>query len=70
MTDMSDKCLRILVRKFYKDRGVTSHVVEHKGADEWAAKVATHDILLSGLKEFVYKSDGMSDCSNWKRWKS
>ena len=36
----------------------TSHVVERKGADAWPAKVPTHDILLSGLKEFVYKSDG------------
>ena len=55
---MSDKCLPILVHKFYKDSWATSHVVEHKGADQWAAKVATHDILLSGLTEFVYKSDG------------
>ena len=37
---MSDRCLPILVHKFYKDRWVTSHVVEHKGADEWATKVA------------------------------
>ena len=37
---------------------VTSHVVEHKGADEWATKVAAQYILLSGLKDFVYKSDG------------
>ena len=55
---MSDKCLLILVHKFYKDRWVTSHVFEHKGADELAAMVAKHDILLSGLKEFVYKSGG------------
>ena len=55
---MSDRCLPILVHKFYKDRWVTSHVVEHKGADEWATKVAAQDILLSGLKDFVYKSDG------------
>ena len=55
---MSDKCLPILVHKFYKDRWVMSHVGEHRGADEWAAKVATHDILFSGLQEFVYKSDG------------
>ena len=55
---MSDKCLPILVHKSYKDSWVTNHVVEHKGADEWPAKVATHDFLLSGLKEFVYKSDG------------
>ena len=39
---------------------MTSHVVEHKGADERATKVATHDVLLSGLKEFVYKSDHCS----------
>ena len=32
---ISDSCLSIL-----KDRWVTSHVVEHKGADEWATKVA------------------------------
>ena len=50
---MSDKCLPILVHKFYKERWVTSHVVAHKGADEWAAMVATHDILLSGFNEFV-----------------
>ena len=31
---MSDKCLPILVHKSYKDRWVTIHVVEHKGADE------------------------------------
>ena len=37
---------------------MTSHVVEHKGVDEWATKVAAQDILLSGLKDFVYKSDG------------
>ena len=43
---------------FVQDKWVTSQVVEHKGADEWAAKVATHDILSTGLKEFVYKSDG------------
>ena len=55
---MSDRCLPILVHKFYKDRWVTSHVAEHKGADEWATKVAAQDILLSGLKDFVYKSDG------------
>ena len=55
---MSDRCLPILVHKFYKDRWVTSHVVEHKGADEWVTKVAAQDILLSGLKDFVYKSDG------------
>ena len=55
---MSDRCLPILVHKSYKDRWVTSHVVEHKGADEWATKVAAQDILLSGLKDFVYKSDG------------
>ena len=55
---MSDRCLPILVHKFCKDRWVTSHVVEHKGADEWATKVAAQDILLSGLKDFVYKSDG------------
>ena len=55
---MSDRCLPILVHKFYKDRWVTSHVVEHKGADEWATKVAAQDILLSGLKDFVKKSDG------------
>ena len=41
---MSDKCLPIVLHKFYKDR------------DEWAAKVATHDILLSGLKGFCHKS--------------
>ena len=35
-----------------------SQVVEHEGADEWRIKVATQDILLSGLEEFVYKSDG------------
>ena len=32
---------------------VTSHVVEQKGADEWATKVAAQDIFLSGLKDFV-----------------
>ena len=40
------------------DGWVTRPIVEQKGADEWAAKVATHDILHSGLKVFVYKSDG------------
>ena len=43
---------------FVQDKWVTSQVVEHKGADEWAAKVATHDILSSGLQEFVYTTDG------------
>ena len=33
-------------------------VVERKGAGEWSTTVATRDISLSGLKEFVYKSDG------------
>ena len=55
---MSDKCLPIFVHKLYNDRWVTSHVVANKGADEWAAKAAAHDILLSVLQEFVHKSDG------------
>ena len=37
---------------------MTSHVVEHKGAVEWATKVAARDILLSSLKDFVFESDG------------
>ena len=37
--------------------GVTSHVVEHNGADEWATTVATQDVSSSGLQEFVHKSD-------------
>ena len=37
--------------------GLTSHGVEHNGADDWTTTVATRDISISSLKEFVHKSD-------------
>ena len=49
---MSNKCLRVLVHKFYRDRWVTSHVVPRKGADQWASKMVSHDLKLSGLQSF------------------
>ena len=49
---MSNKCLRVLVDKFYRDRWVISHVVPRKGADQWASKMASHDLKLSGLQSF------------------
>ena len=55
---MSDKCLPILVHKFFPDRWVTSHVVRKKGVDDWAVKVAAQDLEASGSPHFIYKSDG------------
>ena len=37
--------------------GLTTHGVELNGADAWTPTVATRDISLSGLQEFVHKSD-------------
>ena len=42
-------------------------VVELNGADEWPTTVATRDISLSGLKEFVYKSDGERSIATLKQ---
>ena len=53
---MSDRCLPILVSKFYNDRWVTSHVVEHKGADEWRWRHRTSFSAVARIS--VYKSDG------------
>jgi len=55
---MSAKCLPIIVHKFAKDRWLTSHVVQKKGVNDWAVNIAAHDIKLSGLQKFIYKSDG------------
>ena len=49
---MSNKCLLVLVHKFYRDRWVTSHVVPRKGADQWASKMASHYLKLTGLQIF------------------
>ena len=54
---MSDKCLPILVHKFFPDRWVTAHVVRKKGVDDWAVKIAAQALEASGSPHFIYKSD-------------
>ena len=61
---VSDKCLPILVHKFYEDRRVTSHVVEHKEADEWAAKMATHRYSPQWSQRVCLTSSSAS-CPSW-----
>ena len=39
--EQDDRCLPNFVHKFFEPRWVTSHVVEHNGADEWATTAAT-----------------------------
>ena len=41
-----------------RDIWVTSRVLPRQGADQWASKIAAHDLEVSGLQSFVDKSDG------------
>ena len=54
----TDKCLPILVHKFYGDRWVSARVVPHKGPETYAVKATVDDLMQAGFAKFTYKSDG------------
>ncbi|CAK0871008.1 unnamed protein product [Prorocentrum cordatum] len=54
----TDKCLPILVHKFYGDRWVSARVVPRKGPETYAVKATVDDVMQAGFAKFTYKSDG------------
>ena len=55
---MKERCLLMLVDKFYGYGWVTARVVPRKGPEEFAVKAIVELLLQSGMCSFLFKSEG------------
>ena len=64
---MNERCLLVLVHKFYGDRWVTARVVPRKGPEEYAVKAIAEDLQQSGVCRFLCISDGETAIKSLKQ---
>ena len=55
--DISEDGQPIIVTRDRKSKIVTAHVVEEKGANEYAVKRLSQDLKLTGYRKIIFKSD-------------
>ena len=55
----NERCLPVLVLKFYGDRWVKARVVSRTDSGEFAVKDTAEDLQQSGMCRFLYTSDGL-----------
>ena len=54
---MNERCLLVLVHKFYGDRCVTERVVPRRGREDYAVQATAEDFEQSGMCRCLHKSD-------------
>ena len=55
---MNERCLLVLVQKFYGDRWETARIVPRKGPEEYAVKATAEDLQQSAMYRCLHQSDG------------